>query len=101
MDTIEADPVHATVGQANFVDLDLCPFPKTHVGKALALLRDKNGPFAQAPGASEGFPPDECGYDIVFVDANKDEYFEYFLEGMRLARKGGVLVFDNAIRQGR
>ena len=81
--------------------MDLYPFPKTHVGKALEVLRDPKGPFAQPPGASDGLPASQCGYDIVFVDANKDDYFEYFVEGMRLARPGGVIVFDNAIRQGR
>lgn len=101
IDTIEYSPQHAKVAQANFLDMNLCPFPTMHVGKALDLLRDPKGAFASPPGTEEGLPVDERGYDLVFVDANKDEYFEYFMEGLRLARKGGVLVFDNAVRGGR
>lgn len=99
IDTIEASPAHAKVAQANFIAMDTCPFPTTHVGKALELLRDPTGPFKEPPGTLEGVP--EPGYDLAFVDANKDDYFEYFTECLRLVRKGGVMVFDNAIRNGR
>ncbi|BEI87628.1 uncharacterized protein CcaverHIS019_0103460 [Cutaneotrichosporon cavernicola] len=99
IDTIEASPEHAKIAQANFLALDTCPFPTTHVGQALKLLRDPNGVFKDPPGTIEGLP--EPGYDLAFVDANKDEYFEYFTECLRLVRKGGVIVFDNAIRNGR
>ncbi|KAL1405812.1 hypothetical protein Q8F55_007490 [Vanrija albida] len=95
IDTIEYSPAHARVAQANFLDLDLFPFPTVHVGPALDLLRDPAGVFARPPGELDP------GYDLVFVDANKDEYFEYFVEALRLTKSGGVIVFDNAIRGGR
>jgi predicted O-methyltransferase YrrM len=101
IDTIEADEEHARVAQRNLLDLDVFPFPKVYVGYALELLRDPEGPFAAPPGEREGQPKDKCGYDLVFVDANKDQYLEYFLESMRLTRAGGVIVLDNAVRQGR
>lgn len=43
----------------------------------------------------------ERGYDLVFIDADKDRVLEYFKEGLRLVRKGGVILVDNAIRAGR
>lgn len=43
---------------------------------------------------------DERGYDLIFVDADKEGYFGYWLESLRLVRKGGVVVVDNAIRGG-
>lgn len=37
------------------------------------------------------------GYDLVFVDGDKVEYGEYLEQALRLVRRGGVIVFDNAL----
>lgn len=37
------------------------------------------------------------GYDLVFVDADKDNLPGYVEEALRLLRPGGVLVIDNAL----
>lgn len=95
IDTIEYSPHHAKIAQANFLDLDLFPFPTVHIGPALDILRDPAGPFAAPPGEIDP------GYDIVFVDADKEAYFDYFQEALRLTKKGGIIIFDNAIRGGR
>ena len=70
-----------------------------HVGPALDILRDTQGPFANSrlPGAEEG--DKNPGYDLCFVDANKEEMLEYWLECLRVTRRGGVVVLDNAIRK--
>lgn len=39
-------------------------------------------------------------YDLVFVDADKQEYGEYLTEALRLLRPGGVVAFDNALWHG-
>jgi predicted O-methyltransferase YrrM len=101
IDTIEFSPKHAQVAQANFLDTDLWPFPKVHVGAALDLLRDPNGAFAVLPGTEEGLPVDKRGYDLIFIDADKENYYEYFIESLRLVRKGGMIILDNAVRGGR
>ena len=36
-------------------------------------------------------------YDLVFVDAAKEEYLQYVPEAIRLLRDGGILVVDNAL----
>jgi predicted O-methyltransferase YrrM len=36
-------------------------------------------------------------YDMVFCDADKQEYPDYFTEAVRLLRPGGVVAFDNAL----
>jgi len=36
-------------------------------------------------------------YDLVFVDAAKGEYVEYFTQALRLLRAGGAVAFDNAL----
>ncbi len=35
--------------------------------------------------------------DVVFVDANKNEYFDYYEKIFPFIKKGGILVADNAI----
>ncbi|MEJ2578426.1 MAG: O-methyltransferase [Kineosporiaceae bacterium] len=40
-------------------------------------------------------------YDLVLVDADKDEYGAYFDQARRLLRPGGVLAVDNALWRGR
>lgn len=39
----------------------------------------------------------DSSYDLVFIDADKTGYSEYFKEAVRLLRSGGVLAFDNAL----
>jgi predicted O-methyltransferase YrrM len=41
------------------------------------------------------------GYDLVFCDADKQEYPDYLVAALRLLRPGGVVAFDNALAQGR
>ncbi|MBO0804966.1 MAG: O-methyltransferase [Nocardiopsaceae bacterium] len=40
------------------------------------------------------------GYDLVFCDADPASYPEYLVEGLRLLRVGGVIVFDDALPPG-
>jgi predicted O-methyltransferase YrrM len=40
-------------------------------------------------------------YDLVVIDAVKAEYAEYLTEALRLLRNGGVVAFDNALRDGK
>lgn len=37
------------------------------------------------------------GYDLVFIDGEKTEYGEYLDEAIRLARPGGLIIFDNVL----
>ncbi|TYJ52118.1 hypothetical protein B9479_007272 [Cryptococcus floricola] len=88
VDTLELDPHHAAVAQENFLNADLFPFPTIHVGPALETLKRLEKP---AEGA----------YDLVFIDADKEGTLGYVKEGLRLLRKGGVVVVDNAVRSGK
>ena len=48
--------------------------------------------------ASEVLPRlTDGGYDLVYVDADKTGYGEYFEQAVRLLRSGGVVAFDNAL----
>lgn len=39
----------------------------------------------------------DAAYDLVFVDAAKQEYPQYVAEALRLLRPGGILAIDNAL----
>jgi predicted O-methyltransferase YrrM len=41
------------------------------------------------------------GYDLVFCDADKQEYPDYLAAALRLLRPGGVVAFDNALWGGK
>jgi predicted O-methyltransferase YrrM len=56
---------------------------KVHVGPALSTLRRLQGP-----------------YDIVFVDADKDEYPRYLEYAMKLTKPGAVILADNMLWSG-
>ena len=94
IDTLELSPKHAEIASQTFLDADLYPFPKIYVGPALDTLKT-----LQPPGSAEGLP--DAGYDLVFIDADKERIPEYFQESLRLTRKGGIIIVDNAIRGGR
>jgi caffeoyl-CoA O-methyltransferase len=44
-------------------------------------------------------PADEP-FDLVFIDADKTGYGDYYEEAVRLARPGGVILIDNVFRGG-
>lgn len=94
IDTLELSEHHAQVASQTFIEADLYPFPKIHVGPALETLRKLT-----PPGSVEKLP--DAGYDLVFIDADKERIHEYFQESLRLTRTGGAIVVDNAVRGGR
>lgn len=42
----------------------------------------------------------ENEFDMIFVDAAKGQYMEFFPHCMRLLRKGGILISDNVLYKG-
>jgi predicted O-methyltransferase YrrM len=46
--------------------------------------------------ASEAAGP----FDVVFIDADKQGYPEYFTWALRLTRKGSLIIADNVVRNG-
>jgi len=82
--TLEFNPRHAEVARANIARAGFADAVEVKVGRGLDLLPTLTGPF-----------------DFVFIDANKDEYPEYFRWAVKLSRPGAVMVFDNVVRGGK
>ncbi|WVQ71801.1 hypothetical protein IAR50_001343 [Cryptococcus sp. DSM 104548] len=86
--TLEVSEKHAQVARGNFERSGLVPKPRVHVGPASETLKRME-------------VPEEGPYDLVFIDADKAGTLVYVQQGLRLLRKGGLIVVDIAIRGGR
>lgn len=81
--TLEYDPKHADVARANIARAGFSGQVEVRTGRALDTLPGVTGPF-----------------DFIFVDADKNTYPDYFRWALKLSRPGGVMVFDNVVRNG-
>jgi predicted O-methyltransferase YrrM len=81
--TLEIDPRHAEVARANLDRAGVGDAVEIVVGPALETLPGVEGPF-----------------DLVFIDADKQNTPEYFKATLELTRSGGLIVADNVIRDG-
>jgi predicted O-methyltransferase YrrM len=84
--SIDVEPEHQRVARRAFSDARISPGrTRLIMGQALDVL----------PRLTDG------GYDLVFVDAAKQEYPRYLEHGVRMLRPGGVIAFDNVFWKGR
>lgn len=86
--TIEVDPAHAEVAAKNISNAGLSDKVDIRIGRGLDLLpqiiNDNEGPF-----------------DLIFIDADKPPYTEYFQYALQLSRPGTLIIADNVIREGK
>lgn len=85
--TLELEQTYADVAQSNFNKANLGSVIKIMVGKAIDSLQQL---------VAENTEP----FDMIFIDADKAPYTEYFAESLKLSKKGTVIVADNVIREG-
>jgi predicted O-methyltransferase YrrM len=85
--TLELDPHHARIAQANVERAGLSGSVDIRVGPALKSL--------EALGKEAGEP-----FDLIFIDADKPNNPNYLARAMKLSRPGTVIVCDNVIRDG-
>lgn len=85
--SLEASPIHAGVARANIKHAGLEKVVEIRVGPALdslpLLVESGTGPF-----------------DLVFIDADKDNTTAYFQWSLKLTHPGSLIVIDNAVRGG-
>ena len=86
--SLEIDPRHAEVARKNIDRAGLSSKVEIRVGKAIdslpELVNEKAGPF-----------------DMIFIDADKPPYSEYFEWSLKLSRSGTLIIADNVIRDGK
>jgi predicted O-methyltransferase YrrM len=85
--TLEADPKHAAVARENIAGAGLSGIADVRLGQAIDSLPKL---------AAEGRGP----FDLVFIDADKPGYPDYFAWAMKLTRRGSLIIADNVIRKG-
>ncbi len=86
--TIEFDPLHARVAQENMQRAGLAEQVDIRIGKAIDILPEI---------AAEGIGPP---FDLIFIDADKPPYAEYYEWALKLSRPGTLIIADNVIREG-
>ncbi len=87
MITLELDPLHAKIARRNIARAMLLGTVEVREGAALELL-------PKLISAGEG------PFDLIFIDADKEPYLEYFELSLKLSRPGTLIVADNVIRYG-
>jgi predicted O-methyltransferase YrrM len=85
--TLEYEPRHAEVARVNIARAGLAGIVEIQEGNALDLLprlvSGGRGPF-----------------DLIFIDADKRGYPDYFTWALRLSRPGSLIIADNVVRNG-
>jgi predicted O-methyltransferase YrrM len=85
--TLEAAAKHAAVARKNLERAGLLGTVELREGPALETLPKL---------VAEGVGP----FDLIFLDADKENNAEYLQWALRLARVGTVIVTDNVVREG-
>jgi predicted O-methyltransferase YrrM len=86
--TLELDPFNASVARKNIANAGFADIVEIKEGPALETLKrmEKEG---------------EEKFDMVFLDADKENNPKYLEYALKFSKKGTVIVFDNMVRQGR
>ena len=85
--TLEFDAKHAEVARANIARAGLAHLIEIRMGRALDTLPQL---------AADGSGP--C--DLIFIDADKASYPDYFTWALKLSRRGTLIIADNVVRKG-
>ncbi len=82
--TIELSPHHASFAERWIARSDVAAKVEVHRGAASMVL--------------QGFAPDSA--DAAFLDADKSGYPDYLIQSLRIVRRGGLILVDNAFAFG-
>jgi predicted O-methyltransferase YrrM len=83
--TLEYDPKHAEVARANIARAGLASKIEIRLGRAIETLPQLTS---------------EAPFDLIFIDADKVSYPDYFPWALKLSRPGSLIIADNIVRKG-
>jgi predicted O-methyltransferase YrrM len=86
--TLEVEPEHAKVARENISNAGLKKVVEVKVNPALATLAQMQKEGTEA-------------FDMVFIDADKDNNPGYFTAALAMSHVGTLIVIDNIARRGR
>jgi predicted O-methyltransferase YrrM len=86
--SLEAVDKHAEVARSNVAAAGLSEVVDIRIGPALESLPKL--------AAEQGDP-----FDLIFIDADKENNSAYFDWAVRLARPGSMIIVDNVVRDGK
>ncbi len=86
--TLEYDERNAGLAKQNISIAGLAGKVEIRTGKAIDLMQ-------------EMVSDNEAPFDLVFIDADKLPYTEYFQLALQLSRPGTIIIADNVVREGR
>ena len=83
--------------------IDTCEFMEQHIITAKKLF--KNSKYVDMITMHEGPALESLKkfkkkFDFIFIDADKMNYLNYYLECIQLVKKGGIIVLDNMLWSG-
>jgi predicted O-methyltransferase YrrM len=85
--TLEREPRYAELASANISNAGFADVVQVRVGPALQTLPELHG---------EGAGP----FDLIFIDADKQNYPGYLEWSLKLSRAGTLIIGDNVVRSG-
>ena len=83
--TLEYEPKHAEVARANIARAGLAGKVEIRLGCAIDTLPQLTS---------------EAPFDLIFIDADKVSYPDYFPWALKLSRAGTLIIADNIVRKG-
>jgi len=85
--TLEVNSEHARIAQVNISRAGLQDVVEVRIGNALETLPEV--------AAERGGP-----FDVIFIDADKQNIPTYFEWALKLSRPGTLIIVDNVVRDG-
>lgn len=85
--TLEIDPTRAQIAKENFIIANLTDKIKLITGPALDTLHNM-------------INHQEDAFDLIFIDADKENYPLYLDHALKLSRSGTLILSDNVIPRG-
>lgn len=85
--SLELDPRHADVARGNLERAGLSDRVEIIVGPALEAFPDLGRRYPE-------------GFDLIFIDADKTGYPDYWRRSLELSHPGTLIVADNVVRGG-